>query len=178
MSDGGKLVSEKSDVTYCQVWWPILRICTLQLTHPKCTHTAVNTHPEQWAAIYAVVPREQLGVRCFAQGHLVVVLKVERVLYIHSPHLQFLPAWDSNSQPLDYKSNSLTIRPRFMSLTRKRVCWGLTPKFVCFSHPCRLTLVQILFSVVWVGPDKTSYWNNWKSVATNGSRGGWLAWPH
>ncbi len=33
------------------------------------THT-VNTHPEQWAAIYAVVPGEQLGARCLAQGHL------------------------------------------------------------------------------------------------------------
>ncbi len=29
------------------------------------THTA---HPEQWAAIYAAVPGEQLGVRCLAQG--------------------------------------------------------------------------------------------------------------
>ncbi len=26
-------------------------------------------HPEQWAAI-APAPREQLGVRCLAQGHL------------------------------------------------------------------------------------------------------------
>ncbi len=34
-------------------------------------HTqTVNTHPEQWAAIYAAEPREQLGVRCLAQGHL------------------------------------------------------------------------------------------------------------
>ncbi len=32
------------DVTYDQVWWPILGICALHLTHPKCTHTAVNTH--------------------------------------------------------------------------------------------------------------------------------------
>ncbi len=40
------------------------------LTHPKCTHTAVNTHPEHWAAIYAAAPGEQLGVRCLAQGHL------------------------------------------------------------------------------------------------------------
>ncbi len=31
------------------------------------THTAVNTHPEQWAA-NAVVPGEQLGVQCLAQG--------------------------------------------------------------------------------------------------------------
>ncbi len=36
------------------------------------THTAVNTHthPEQWAAIYAAAPGEQLGVRYLAQGHL------------------------------------------------------------------------------------------------------------
>ncbi len=35
---------DESDVTYGQVWWPILGICALRLTHPKCTHTAVNTH--------------------------------------------------------------------------------------------------------------------------------------
>ncbi len=63
----------ESDVTYGQVWLPILGICALHLTHPKCTHTAVNTHtvnthPEQWAAIYAAAPGEQLGVRCLAQG--------------------------------------------------------------------------------------------------------------
>ncbi len=45
------------------------------------------------------------------KGTSVVVLKsVERALYIHSP--QFLLARDSNSQPLDYESDSLTIRPR------------------------------------------------------------------
>ncbi len=33
------------------------------------THT-VNTHPEQWAAIDAAAPGEQLGVQCLAQGHL------------------------------------------------------------------------------------------------------------
>ncbi len=27
----------------------------------------MNTHPEQWAAIYAAAPREQLGVQCLAQ---------------------------------------------------------------------------------------------------------------
>ncbi len=60
---------------YGQVWWPILGISALHLTHPKCTHTAVNTytvntHPEQWAAIYAAAPGEQLGVWCLAQGHI------------------------------------------------------------------------------------------------------------
>jgi len=37
--------------------------------NPSKVHT-VNTHLEQWAAIYAAVPGEQLGVRCLAQGHL------------------------------------------------------------------------------------------------------------
>ncbi len=32
-------------------------------------HT-VNTHPEQWATIYAAAHGEQLGVRCLARGHL------------------------------------------------------------------------------------------------------------
>ncbi len=30
----------------------------------------MNTHTEQWAAIYAAAPGKQLGVRCLAQGHL------------------------------------------------------------------------------------------------------------
>ncbi len=33
-----------SDVTYGQVWWPILGICALHLTHPKCAHTQQWTH--------------------------------------------------------------------------------------------------------------------------------------
>ncbi len=36
----------------------------------------------------------------------------ERALYIHSPHLQFLLPRDLNSQPFDYESDSLIIRPR------------------------------------------------------------------
>ncbi len=42
----------------------------LTLTHSsEHTHT-VNTHLEEWAAIYAATHGEQLGVRCLAQGHL------------------------------------------------------------------------------------------------------------
>ncbi len=41
----------------------------MHLRSCELTHT-MNTHPEQWAAIYAAAPREQLGVRCLAQGHL------------------------------------------------------------------------------------------------------------
>ncbi len=74
----------ESDVTCGQVWLPVLGICALHLTHPKCTHTPW-THGEQ------------LGFGVLLKGISVVVLRVKRVLYIHSPHLQFLPARDSNS---------------------------------------------------------------------------------
>ncbi len=107
----------ESDVTYNQVWWPILGICSLHLTHPKCTHTAVNTHTHTpWTHTRSSGqpfilrrPGSSWGFGALLKGPSVVVL---RALYIHSLHLQSLPARDSNSQPLDYESDSLTIRPR------------------------------------------------------------------
>ncbi len=88
------------------------------LTHPKCTHT-VNTHPaEQWAAIYSAAPGEQLGVRCLAQGHLSRGIEGGRDWIFTPPTYNSCRTWDSNSQPLGYESDSLTIRPR---LPRKGV---------------------------------------------------------
>ncbi len=90
----------KKRKTCGQVWCPILGNLCSAFNPLKCTHTVVNTHPEQWAA-NAAAPGEQLGVRCLAQGHLsrgieggerswgfgallkdtsVVVLKVERAV--------------------------------------------------------------------------------------------------
>ncbi len=40
------------------------------------THS-VNTHPEQWAAIYVAVPGEQLGFGALLKGTSVVVLRVK-----------------------------------------------------------------------------------------------------
>ncbi len=59
-------------------------------------------------------PGSSWGFGALLKSTSVVVLRVERALYIHSPHLQFLPARDLNSQPLDYESDSLTIRPQLM----------------------------------------------------------------
>ncbi len=94
-------------------------------THPKCTHTAVNTHPgSSW------------GFGAFLKGISVVVLKVERVLYIHSPHRQSLPARDSNLQPFDYESNSLPLGHYFPVLVIPNISkCKLQQMFVCFAFP-------------------------------------------
>ncbi len=60
----------ESDVTFGHTQ----NLCSA-FTHPKCTHTAVNTHTHT-----VNTHPEQL-----VKGTSVVVLKVERVLYIHSP---------------------------------------------------------------------------------------------
>ncbi len=64
----------ESDVTYGQVWWAIFGSSALHLSIQSAhTHSSEHTHREhtqQWAAIYAAAPGEQLGVRCLAQGHL------------------------------------------------------------------------------------------------------------
>ncbi len=80
----------------------------MQTHSSEHTHT-VNTHPEQWATIYAAAPGEQFGVRYLAQGHLVVVLKVERAHSLPSS----LPDQNSYSQPFDYESDSLPLGHAF-----------------------------------------------------------------
>ncbi len=86
---------------------------TYSSEHP---HTAVNTHPEQWTAIYAAAPREQLGVRC--PWHLSRGIEggVEIALVIHSPHLQSLPDLRLEPATLGYESDSLKVRPRLPTI--------------------------------------------------------------
>ncbi len=56
------MLNMESEVTYGKVWWPILWIQALHF-NPSKVHTHSSEHtPEQWAAIYAAVPVEQLGV--------------------------------------------------------------------------------------------------------------------
>ncbi len=120
------------DVTCGQEWWPMLGICALHLTHPsvhtqqwvvnKHTHThTVNTHQEHWAAINAAAPGEQLWVRCLAQGHLSRGIEGgESAVHSLPPHPTYNPcrSWDSNLQPLGYKSYSLYIRSYLPHLMR------------------------------------------------------------
>ncbi len=83
------------------------KVHTHSSEHTPWTHTWSSGQPFMlWR------PGSSWGFGALLKGTSVVVLRVERALYIHFPHLQFLPARDSNWQPLDYESDSLTIRPR------------------------------------------------------------------
>ncbi len=92
--------------------YPIQSAHTQQWTHTHREHTWSSGQPFMLRR-----PGSSWGFDVLLKGTSVVVLRVERALYIHSPHLQFLPARDSNSQPLDYESDSLTIRPRLPYIT-------------------------------------------------------------
>ncbi len=100
------------EVVCGQVWWPILRICPLHLTHP-------SAHSQQWTHT-----RSSGQPCCGARGAVGGSVPCSRVspqswYWRWREHLLFTPptdnscrTWESNLQPLGYKSNSLTIRPR------------------------------------------------------------------
>ncbi len=102
----------ESDVTCGQVWLPILRICSLQLTHPKCTHTAVNTHTHHEHTPRVVGSHLCCGARG-AVGGSVPCSRAPQLWYWRCTPCR---TWGSNSQPLGYESDSLTISPRLPHL--------------------------------------------------------------
>ncbi len=66
--------------------------CKLKVIYMLYLYTQQWTHyPEQWAAIYAAAPGEQLGVQCLAQGHLSRGIEGGESAVHSLPHLQFLP---------------------------------------------------------------------------------------
>ncbi len=81
------------------------------------------------------MPREQLGVWCLAQGHLSHDIEGGEIAEHSLPRPQFLPARDLNSQPLDYKFDSLTIRPRLPHL------------YICLYHTER-TIDDLIFDPI------------------------------
>ncbi len=114
-------IMKKKKIWWRMKWWPILGICALHLTHPSAhtqqwvvdKHTHTHTHPEQRAAIDAAAPGEQLGVWCLAQGsHLSRGIEGGQHWTLTPPTYNPCRTWDSNPQPLGYKSNSLSTRPR------------------------------------------------------------------
>ncbi len=105
---------------YNYIYW--LDILPSMVTHTQNSCSAFNpsahtqqwTHLEQWAAILC----------CGAVGGSVPCSRTpqswywrwKRALYIHSPPPTIYASRDSNSQPFDYESVSLTIRPRLPPL--------------------------------------------------------------
>ncbi len=121
-------VKVKSDVTYSQVWWPILRIRSLHLSHPKCTHTQQWTHTHTHSSEHTpgAVGSQSCCITRGAVGGLVPFSRAPQSWYWRwRERCTFTPptdnpcrTWDSNLQPFNYESNSLTIRPQL-------VCWHM-----------------------------------------------------
>ncbi len=111
-----------------QVWWPILGICPLHLTHP-------SAHSQQWTHTWS-----SGQPYCGARGAVGGSVPCSRVspqswYWRWREHLLFTPptdnpcrTWESNRQPLGYKSNSLTIRPRLpLKFSAFNPSWVNTP---------------------------------------------------
>ncbi len=86
-----KTREREREVVCGQVWWPILGICPLHLTHPSA-HSQQWTHTWSSGQPYCGTRGAVGGIGALLKGLTsVVVLKVERALVIHSPHRQSLP---------------------------------------------------------------------------------------
>ncbi len=101
------------EVVCGQVWWPILGICPLHLTHPSAhsqqwTHTRSSGQPYCGArgAVGGSVPCSRVSPQSW-------YWRWESTCYSLPPDNP-CRTWESNLQPLGYKSNSLTIRPRLL----------------------------------------------------------------
>uniref|UniRef100_A0A8C1VZ57 Glucose-6-phosphate isomerase n=1 Tax=Cyprinus carpio TaxID=7962 RepID=A0A8C1VZ57_CYPCA len=101
-----------------------------------------------------------------------MVLKVERELYMHSPHPQFLPARDSNSQPFDWESDSLTIRPRLptTAITERN-------EFVSVCLPQTFTTQETITNaesakewILQAARDKSAVAKHFLALSTNGPK--------
>ncbi len=127
--------------------WPILWICASAFNPSKVhTHSSGDTHTHCEHTPGAAGSHLCCGTRGAVGGarHLVVVLKVERVLYIHSPPRQSLPDRDLNSQPFNYESDSLPLRPRFAP----KLCCISKESFQCarYKNTCiRSSSIILLF---------------------------------
>ncbi len=105
-----------------------------------CLHT-VNTHPEQWAAIYAAAPGEQLGFRCLAQGHLSRGIEGGESAVHSLPPPNYNPCRpETRTRNLSITSPTLSIRPRLPQ--KVAACLDSKAAQLVLKQSCKMTLVQ------------------------------------
>ncbi len=103
-------------------------------------HTHRHTHTRSSGQPFMLRhPGSSWGFGVLLKGTSVVVLRVERALCIHSPTYNSCRTWDSNSQPLGYESDSLTIRPRL-----PQHCYSPTLVVCIYSITCTACLTSQL----------------------------------
>ncbi len=113
----------ESDVTFRPSMVTLLGICALQLTHPKCAHTQQWTHTHREHTPGAVGSHLCCGARGAVGGSVPCSRAPQSWYWGWRERCIFTPptynpcrTWDLNSQPLDYESDSLTIRSRLPHL--------------------------------------------------------------
>ncbi len=153
-------------MTYGQVLWPILGICALHLTHPKCTHTPwTHTHREHTPG--AVGSHLCCGARGAVGGSVPCSRAPQSWYWRWRERCTFTPptynsCWTETRTHnlLDYESDSLTIRPQLPQRGFK-----LNVLLVCF-----IWFLKVLLSWMWTSIDvdmcldDTSIWiYNWST---------------
>ncbi len=106
----------ESDVTYDKYGDPYSEFVLCIDPSKVHTHSSEHTHtvntPGAVGSHLCCGAPEQLGVRCLAQGHLSRGIEGGESAVHSLPPPTILSARDSNLQPFDYESNSLTIMPQ------------------------------------------------------------------
>ncbi len=103
-------------------WWPILRICALHLT--VNTHTHREHTPGEVGSHLCCGPRGAVGGSVsFSRAHQSWYWRWRERCTFTPPHPTYNSSqtWDSNLQPLDYESDSLTIRSWLPYISRQNI---------------------------------------------------------
>ncbi len=114
----------ESDVTYSQVWWPILGICALQLPTQVHTHSSEHTAGSSGQPFMLLCPGSSWGFDALLKGTSVVVLKVERAcLWFHEEHLISMEPFNCTKVSLDFQNVVLrTVHWKFNWGTQNSYC--------------------------------------------------------
>ncbi len=112
---------------------------SLHLTHPKWTHTRSSGQP-----CYSARGAVGGSVSCSRTPQSLYWRRKEHWLFT-PPTYNPCRTWDSNPQPLDYESDSLTIRPR---LPTNGKSWWLSDDYLMIISRC-IGLSLDIMHIIW-----------------------------